>query len=1044
MKTKLNGFLTLLLALFVQVAFAQEETIRGTVTDDTGMPLPGVNIVIKGTSEGTQTDFDGNYAINASNGDVLVYSFMGLTTVEKVVGDDDEIDVVMTPDAAQLEEVIVTAYGIEREKREVTYQTEKVDSDVLTIGQPTNAANALTGKVAGLQINTQGNGVNPNTQIILRGLRSVTQNNEALIVIDGSVATQGAFNDLNPLDIDDINVLKGATAAALYGADAANGALIVTTKKGQKGDTFRIGLTSTTTLEEIAYMPDFQTEYGTGWQGDYNPIENTNWGPRFDGQPRRIGPIFADGTFQEVPYAPVENNLRDFYDTGVTFQNTVYFSGSTDETDSYYLSIYDQETTGVIPGDNYNKNVFRFNASKKMGDLELAVNSSYTLDEKNVVGGTIGAQGRPLYWFILNTPANIPLATYSDWENDLYASPDGYYNGYYENPYWALDTNRELDNTTRLLGNIRATYEIAEWLKFTGRGGINRYTSLGKNWRAAQTYEAPGGAYLADGSRPNPQTSFVEDTESQQTIYTLEGILTSDFMIEDDYSVKAILGATSYTSRYRWSGYRGNNLSIPGFYDLSNATGELQIVDEPGVSSFVNNSVEKKYGYFADLTLGYKNWLFVNASGRYDFTSTLAPSQNSYFYPGFGVSTVLTDAIPSIKTDFMNYLKLTASHTVVYNDINPYAINELYLGSGAFPFGGLGGFYLSGNAPDPLIEKEQVTSTEFGANLAFFNNRITLNMAYFTTLTNDLITYVTYGPASGADSGLTNIGEAEGTGFEASLGAKVFSTDDFRWDLSFNYTSYETVINEIGATDEIAIATNGLVGTYAIEGLPFPQIQATSYVRDPNGNVVINPNTGNPEAGGLKPLGKTTPDYTLGLTNILEYKGFTLAATFDYRTGHVYYSQLGDAMEFTGRSMESVSANRQDFLFPNSVYQTGVDADGNPIYTENTNIPVTGGRQNFWTNTYNEIKENYVKDATALKLRELSFKYSLPSEFLDKTPIDRLSIGVVGRNLVTWLPAENRFSDPEFNNSTGNSIGIGGYFQGPPTRNYGMTLNVEF
>jgi hypothetical protein len=290
---------------------------------------------------------------------------------------------------------------------------------------------------------------------------------------------------------------------------------------------------------------------------------------------------------------------------------------------------------------------------------------------------------------------------------------------------------------------------------------------------------------------------------------------------------------------------------------------------------------------------------------------------------------------------------------------------------------------------------------------------------------------------------LTNIGEIEGKGFELSVGGTVLRSEDFSWDVNVNYTANEQVVKEISeGVNEITLTSTGQVGIFAIVGEEFPQIKASSYVRDPQGNVVIDPSNGNPIVGALKNLGKTTPDYIIGLTSAMRYKGFSLAVTMDYRTGHVYYEQGSDAMEFTGRSLASVSSNRQDFVFPNSVVNTGTDE--NPVYVQNTNIPVTNGNQDFWTNTYNEIKENYVKDATALKLRELSLNYEIPSRLLDNTAVNAVRIGVIGRNLLTWLPKENLFSDPEFNNTNSNNIGIGGYFQSPPTRSIGFSVNVEF
>jgi outer membrane receptor protein involved in Fe transport len=495
-----------------------------------------------------------------------------------------------------------------------------------------------------------------------------------------------------------------------------------------------------------------------------------------------------------------------------------------------------------------------------------------------------------------------------------------------------------------------------------------------------------------------------------------------------------MIGASTATVSTRNSSIRADNLSIPGFYDISNGTGQ------PIVN--VNESDYRTYGYFSNLTFGYKDFLFLNASGRYDYTSTLPSEDNSYFYPSVGVSAVLSEAFPEIAEGALSYLKVTASNTVVYNDLGPYQINETFAQSNGFPFGSLNGFFKSGTAVDAGITKEKIATTEIGANLAFFDNRLTVDAAYFVTKSTDLITFTTPSVTAGAGAYLTNIGELEGKGFELTLGGTILRTDDFRWDANVNFTTNETTVVSITeGVEEITLRSSGEFGVFAIVGEAFPQIKASSYVRDPQGRVVIDAVSGNPLIGELKKLGKTTPDYIVGLTSSVNYKNFNLTTTMDYRTGHVYYEQGSDAMEFTGRSVESVSANRMDFVWPNSVVESSPG-----VFVENTNIPITDGEMGFWKDHYNEIKENYVKDATAFKIRELALNYNFSSELLEKTPLKSLRIGLIARNILTVLPEENNFSDPEFNNETGgiNSIGVGGYFQSPPTRSYGVSVNVEF
>jgi len=1026
---KLFLFFVLFVLAGASTLWAQTKVITGTVTSATEGEgaIPGVSVYVKGTTIATSTDVDGRYSLTVpENAATLVFSFIGMKNQEIDIAGRSVINCVMESEVVGLSEVVVTALGIKREKREITYQTQKVDNSELAAAQPTRAASALAGKVAGLQINVQDNSVNPTTQIILRGLRSISSDNQALVVIDGVIASLGAFDDLNPNDIADLSILKGATAAALYGSNAANGAIIVSTKKGQAGDKITLGLISSYTAEQVAYMPDFQTEYGTGWEGAYDAVENTNWGPRFDGTLRQIGPTWPDGSYQAVPYAPVKDNLLAFFNTGHNFNNTLYFSGS-HETSKFYVSVGDQRATGIVPDDTYKRNTVRVNASKKVGNVELSLNSSFFKDEQDVVGSTIGDQDRPLYWFLLNTSANIPLANYANWQTDLYATPDGYYNAYYQNPYWAVGTNRNNNKTNRLNGNVQVSWDPLNWLNITARIGTNTYWTSRKNWRAAQEYDS----FLQPSA--GAVSSFVTDSESQSSEIIEDLLITGNFEF-GDFSLKAILGGANYNYVYRYSSIRADNLSIPGFYDISNGTGT------PTVSA--DASQEINFGFFGDFTLGFRDFIFLNFSGRNDWTSTLAKGNNNYFYPGVGLSFVLTDAVDALKNNnVLSYAKVTASNSTVYNDLSPYRINETFSKHSAFPYGPVNGFVLTSTAVDANIKKEKLNTTEFGLNLGLLRSRIMLDASYFMTTTTDLITFTTPSVASASTSFLTNIGKLQGSGIEVSLGGSIIQAKNLTWDMSVNYSSETTIVKEIyEGLDEVSVSSWGNYGIYAIVDMEYPQIKANTYVRDPQDRLVIDPATGFPKVNAaLESLGRTTPKHIIGLNSSIKTYGFTLAATIDYRTGHVYYAQGSDAMEFVGRSMESVSANRQDFVIPNSVIETSPG-----VYVENTNIPIQNGRQSYWTDTYNDVKENYVRDATALKVRELSLSYTLPSAVIRNTPLQKVSVGFIARNLFTLLPAENAFSDPEFNNSNNNAIGVGGYFQMPPTRSFGVNLNIEF
>lgn len=1039
MKNKFIQILTLSLLMVFQVAIAQQ-TVTGSVSDEEGNLLPGATVVVKGTSSAVTSDFDGNFSVKATTGDILVISFVGFESQEFPVS--GSIINAILASSNKLDEVVVTAYGVNRAKNEITYQTERIGGESVSSNSFTSATSALAGKVAGMQINIQSNGVNPSSKIILRGFRSISGGNEALIVIDGAIASKGAFDDLNPIDIESLNVLKGATAAALYGSNASNGAVIVTTKQGNNKSKFTIGASSTFTLEQIAYTPEFQTEYGTGWDGHYDPIENTNWGPRFDGVLRRVGPLFPVGTvlpegtfattpdgqpYQVLPYAPVQDHIKDFFETGESLQNTVYFRGG-DSTSNIYLSLGNQQTKGIILKDTYNRSTIKLNASKQLGDVKIGINSNLLMDKTSEVGNSIGDQNREFYWFVVNTPANIPLKNYKNWKTDIYASPDGYFNAFYQNPYWAIDTNRSNSKSDRANGNAYIEWEAADWIKLKGQVHYNKFSSFSKNWRAEQDYDPVTQPYHSFVS------SFVTDSEQQFMVYGYDFFADIKLDITEDFSMKALVGASSSVYTYRNSSLTAVNLSIPDFYDISNGTGELQ--------GTVDEQTKNTYGYFTDLNIGYQDMLYLNLAGRYDYTSVLPSDENGYFYPSVGLSFILADKngnslIPSLESNIINYAKFTVSNSIVYNDsVGIFSINERFFQSSAYPYGSINGFYLGGTAASSDIKKEKLASTEFGLNLGLFDNRITLDASYYITKTSDLLTYVTSSPSSGSSSLLTNVGDLESTGLELTVNAGILESPNFAWDLNVNYSTSETTVEKL-AGDTKNVQVSGPV--YAVLGEAYPQLRTTSYERDPQGRVIINPNTGNPVIGELKNQGRALPKHIVGLTNVFRFKEFSLSTTLDYRTGHVYYSELADRMEFTGSSVESASSNRQDFVFPNSVVET---APG--VYSPNTNIPITDGKMGYWQNHHNEIKENYVRDASAIKVREISFRYDLSKKYLSELGLSKLSLGIVGRNLITWLPEENRFSDPEFNNATTNGVGVGGYQQSPPTRNYGFSINVEF
>ncbi|MGS2738899.1 SusC/RagA family TonB-linked outer membrane protein [Sinomicrobium sp. M5D2P17] len=1041
MRSKITQILTLLLAFIVQFSFAQEKTVTGNVTDeDQGMPLPGVNIVVKGTSTGTQTDFDGNYSITASEGQVLVFTYIGMAPVEKTVGPSLTINVQMKEDAQALEEVVVTAVGIERKPRELSYSVSSVKSEELTQTKAVNAATAMVGKVSGLQINTVNNGVNPGTRVVLRGNRSLLNNNEALIVIDGFPSERGVLDRINPNDIESVNVLKGANASALYGSEAANGVLIITTKKGRG----KLNVTYTTSYqhETVAYMPKLQDQFGAGGfpDGTLYPLENVNWGPRYDGRLVDASETLDDGRVWQVPFTPIKDNHRKFFDTGVTMRHGITLSGGDDNSD-FLLSLDQTNVEGVVPNDAYNRTNARLKASRKYGKLEVGGNLSFFRSHANVVAEEAGRQGRPLYWNILNTPLHIPLSEMKNWRTGEFTRNEVSYYRFYENPYFIIDTQR--DKTDRYEFNLltNAKYEFNDWITAAVRIGYTGSSRTFKRELGPYTY-----AFHLEHtySEMDEYGASTEDESTSNTRFNSDFLLMFNRDLSEDFSASLTLGHNVRITTEKGMGLSGQNLFIPDFYNVSTRTGDL--------TGFEETFNYRKVGVYGDLTIGFRDFLYLNLTGRNDWSSTLIKDKRSYFYPGGGISFIASDAFPGIVGEKgISYLKASFNITKSGNDARIYANNTPFVVPNdnnegyddnspyTFPYGSTVGLSLSNREADANLKPEFTTSIEAGLEFGMFRNRLTGNITLYKTNTTDQIIPVNVSVTSGASSRLINIGEIENKGIEVDLNGTVLRSEDFSWDLGVNYSGYDSeVLSLIEGVDELDVGGFAAAGIVAKVGEPYPLIRTTAYERDPQGRVIVGENGDPVQSSELKTQGKTTPDYLIGLNTTIRYKNFSLYAVADYRTGHVFYNNMVDALEFTGLTQHSVTSNRQPFVFPNSSY-----SDGNGGYVVNTNRPTSGGGNAFW-DKYNDVKENYVTDATTLKIREIALNYSFGKDLLGKIGLQDLSLGIYGRNLFTFRPKDNVYTDPEFNFTTGNAIGIGTQTQTPPTRQYGVTLTAKF
>ncbi|WP_396156801.1 SusC/RagA family TonB-linked outer membrane protein [Flavobacterium sp.] len=1010
MKTKLNGFLTLFIALLVQISFAQERMVTGTVMDVSNQPLPGVNVLVKGSNVGTQTDFEGKFSIKASSTATLIFNFVGLKTQE-IVASSTTITVKMKDDAIELEGLVVTALGIKRKPNEITTATQLVKSAELNQAKATNAALGLVGKVSGLQINTINNGVNPQTRIQLRGFRSISNNNEALIVINGVISTAQAFTELNPEIIESVNVMKGANGSALYGKDGANGVIIVTTKRGTKNtEKFKITLNTTFTAEEASMFPILQNRFGQGYQGAQDFTENTNWGAELDGS---LQPTGLEQTL--LPYSFIKDNYKPFFTDGSTLLNSIAIATG-DENSYLNFTLGNQKTDGIIPGDQFTKNNFYLSAGKKVGKWSFNGNATYTTSNQNTAGGVEGS----IYGALVQVPVNVPVQLFSNPDNATHWT-------YWElSPYWKLKNERISNKGQTFEGVGELNYEFNKNISATYRASY-RSTSFNRveffnGYKTEVVY----------WDSPFDYVSSYEVGNSNSRILYGDLLINFNYELTKDLTFKANVGNNVQNREFNSLSVKGEKLVIPGLYNITNITGNAIPSD--------SKSRDRSYSYFANVDLGYKDYLFLNLTARKDWWSVI---KKPSFYPSAGVSFIPTLAFPNFGGKTLTHAKFSAGLVAVGNSsIDAYETNNLFESalSAGFPYS-INSFVQEISIADPDLIPELTTTFEFNMNLEFFNRRITFDASYFRSQNSDQIIGISPSTASGVNSATINVGETISKGGELDLGVIPFKTEDFTWDFRIGYSTFRTDVTKVTKeSNQIAVGQYlGTAGIAAIRGEQFPMLVGTGYQRDDNGNVVIDAATGDPLKATNVKLGKTTPDYILGITTNIRYKNLKLTGVFDYRTGHVFYAGVKDGLIQNGSDIVTAQNGRDPFIFPNSVIETSPG-----VFTQNTSV-TTSGNQDYFTGIYREIDENFVLDATAFKCRELALSYSFSDKILKNLHIDGLSLGLNARNVFMILPKQNRnYTDPEFSFTTGNNVGLSTGGQAPPTRTYGFNINITF
>lgn len=1044
---KIASLFTMLM-LFSALAFAQNRVITGTVTDEKGDPLPGASVTIKGTRTGVSADNNGQFRISAKTGDVLVVSGAGLEATEATVGDGSTITIKVNRIVIAGTEVVVTALGQTRQPKELGYSVAKVKAAELTQAKAVNLQNGLTGKVSGLNVTTVNSGVFADTRITLRGIRSLTGNNQPMLIVDGVPIALGYINSINPNDIVDVTVLKSASATAVYGPDGANGALVITTKKGSRTRPM-ISVGHTTQLETVSYMPEMQTQFGSGSSVDafgygvYDPIENQGYGDEFDGSIRQIGRDGPNGEQYMVEYIARPKEKRKFWDTGVTNQTDVSFS-----TGDFYLSAQNVIIQGIMPKDMNRRVSVHMAANKEYGKFKATYSLNYTKGNYDVNAGQSFGNGRDYtpYWNLVNTPMQIPVTRFKNWHNRNnadgsinWAHPDYYYNDYYYNPYWAVDNFRQKGRTEDIFGNIELNFKATNWLNLTYRLGATVSNGTSKATAAAFTYGdfAKNTAHKSVAASGDLPSQVVDGTSTASRINSeLFGTIRQTF---GNFKAELLLGQSFREDNSKNLSTSSNNLAFPSLFNVIGRKGDAQVGE--------NNFKSRLMRFFGKAAIGYNNWAFLEFTGSYDVNSRLADFYNfnydniSYFYPGASLSFLLSEAIPALKNSkAVSYLKLRGAISKTGNvNLGTYALENTYGLGGGFPYGTLVGYTSSNLLRLNRYEPEFVKNTEVGFEVGFLRNRINLEFTAYKQDNSNQIVDVAYSGATGFTQARLNAASFENRGLEFDLRlTPLVKIRNVSIDFKANYTLQDNEVTKIiEGVDQLGIGN----GNYVIVGQPAYTFQLTDYVRDDQGRVIVNANTGLPTVDPtIKMFGQTTPRHLLGLNLSVNWKDVTFSVVADYRAGaQIYTGNWASGMDFSGISKRSGQNSRMPFVFPNSVYWDGTK------YVENTSIYATGG-YNFWSQAVNTAANtNYLVSGDFWKIREASLSWNLPTKWFGftKNAVKGANFTLSGRNLFMFLPETNEWTDPEFSNTTGNAQGVTGFEALPPTRIFGASININ-
>lgn len=1058
--------LSLFLVLASTMLYAQKKAdITGTVYDSDGTtPAVGCAVTIEGTPTGVITDINGKYKIRGGENQTLVFSSLGYKTQKILIGPKTRIDVTLEADSQEIEGVVVTALGIKRDEKALGYAVTKVDNDVLTSTVSSNWMNALSGKVAGLNFDQASTGPGGSMRVTLRGETSINMNGgTALFVVDGvpitssstSSTSESAYNstdgavdfgnaagDINPEDIENVSVLKGPAATALYGSRAANGAIIITTKSGRTTKGIGVTFSSSVSFEKAGFWPDFQYEYGAGRFGG-NPYSfysvdgvSRNWssyafGDKFDGHLTYEWPsLNDDGTYTMMEWRP-RNFFAGFFDTGVTWNNNISVSGNNGKGTSVRVSVTDVRNDWIVPNTGYKQQTFSISLSQQINKyikLDAKVNY-YRKDSDNLPMTGYGGSSimYPLLWNTPNVDAQWFKADYKKWvreggdlsKSTQHVSANG------NNPYYtAYEQLNKLDRD-RVFGNLAATINFTEELSLILRCGMD----LNNDFRTQQ--------------KPKGAKTYINGMYKEQTVFDYE--MNNDFLLRytkklNDFDLSASFGGNNMMQSYRSNTSLAESLVVDRDYRLSNS------VDRPKVTSIRRQkSINSFYGL---ISASWRNMIFLDVTGRNDWSSTLAPGNNSYFYPSVSGSVILSDLL-HIDTPMVNFLKVRASWANVGNDTSPYQLLNYYNNSSF-----TGGFNMPTNKANYNLKPENVESWEFGVEGRFFDSRLTFDVAFYNATTTNQIISVPVDITTGVYNTIVNTGEINNRGWEVSARIQPVRNKNIRWDMNFTWSRNRNKVVELAPNlDSWTIATGPRGEIRAVPGGSLGDLYGSGYEKAPKGSYVTADDGSTIDVSGwdivdsdgypvlaseFENLGNTQADWKAGWMNSISYKNFRLSFSFSAQWGGQAYSFTNAMLGYQGK-IKATLPGRYDGLIHKGVNQ---NADG----TYSINKTVTASIESYYNlrvfNRDNVVNNTF--STSFLKMKDIRLEYSLPKKIAAKTKVlQGASIAFFATNLFCWTNWPQ--FDPEIATMNGSEITKGFETAAfPMTRTYGVNLKLQF